>query len=496
MRFAAYLCAFVAIGCGQVAGGKPRSSPVGAPPAEDASLANAPPAQASPDPTPNAPVAPGRSALPPDFRTRKTGSDWPGFLGPFGTSVSPEKGILSPWPKEGLRLVWQKQLGTGYGVPSISRGRLFQFDRHGDRARLTCMKSETGDFLWQFEYPTEYEDYYGYNNGPRAFPVVDDERVYIYGADGMLCCVKATDGKLVWKVDTKHEFGVVQNFFGVASAPVVEGDLLIVQVGGSPEGSGQFPTMDLKGNGSGVVAFDKFTGQVRYRVTDELASYAVPVLATINGRRWCFVFARGGLIGLDPASGKVDFHYPWRARILESVNASNPVVVGDQVFISETYGPGSSLLKVKPGGYEVIWTDAEKPRNRKSMQAHWNTPIYHDGFLYGCSGRHEQNAELRCIEWATGKVMWSQPGLFRTSLLMVDGHFLCLAEDGTLLLLKVNPHKYEQVSRVASRFGGNAHSLLDYPCWAAPILSHGLLYVRGKDRLVCYELIPEKRTNR
>src|SRR5262249_11840466 len=126
---------------------------------------------------------------------------------------------------------------------------------------------------------------------------------------------------------------------------------------------------------------------------------------------------------------------------------------------------------------------------------HWSTPIYHEGYLYGCSGRHE-NAELRCIELATGKVMWSQRNLSRTSLLMVDGHFLCLGEDCQLRLLKVNPHKYEEVARLepvhGRRPGEDAASLLEYPCWAAPILAHGLLYVRGKDRLVCLELIPEK----
>jgi outer membrane protein assembly factor BamB len=476
MRFAACVGCLVALGCTRTEAGKPTQ------PAPE-------PAAFQTTTEPARPAPPSSAA---DLRTRKSGSDWPTFLGPLRTGVSPEKGILSPWPKDGLRVVWQKQVGIGYGMPSISRGRLFQFDRHGDNARLTCLRSETGEFLWQFEYPTDYEDYYRYNNGPRCSPVVDDDRVYVYGAEGMLCCVGALDGRLRWKVDTRTEFGVVQNFFGVGSTPVIEGDLLIVQVGGSPRGSGHFPTPDQKGNSSGVVAFDKFTGKVKYRVTDELASYAGPVLATIGNRRWCFVFARGGLLGLEPTSGKVDFHFPWRARDLESVNAANPVVVGDQVFISETYEPGSALLKVKPGGYDVVWNDAEKPRSKKSMQSHWSTPIYHDGYLYGCSGRHISNGELRCIEWATGKVMWSEPGLTRTSMLMVDGHFICLTEEGTLLLLKVNPHKYEEVSRIESQAQGNANSLLEYPAWAAPILAHGLLYARGKDRLVCMELIPEK----
>ena len=211
--------------------------------------------------------------------------------------------------------------------------------------------------------------------------------------------------------------------------------------------------MALKGNGTGVVAFNKYTGNVHYKITDELASYSVPVLATIGERRWCFVFARGGLIGFDPANGKVDFHYPWRAPILESVNAACPVVVGNKVLISETYGPGSALLEVHPGGYKEIWTDEDKKRD-KSLQCHWNTPIHVDGYVYGCSGRHENNAELRCIELATGKVMWSEPGLARTSLLLVDGHFVCQAEDGILLLLKVNPKKYDEISRVQLQSDG------------------------------------------
>ncbi len=433
--------------------------------------------------------------LPPDLGTRKAGVDWPRFLGPTGDSVSPETGLVVPWPKEGPRLVWQKRLAEGYAAASISRGRLFVFDRVRTRARLNCLNSETGETLWTFEYPTNYEDLYNYSGGPRCCPVVDGDRVYLYGPEGMLHCLRTDDGKVIWQKDVNAEFNVVQNFFGVGSTPVIEGDLLIAQVGGSPKGTTETrPTLDLQGSDSGVVAFDKLTGKVVYHITDELASYSSPALATIAGRRWCFVLARGGLIGFDPATGKVDFHYPWRAKTLESVNASNPVVVGDKVFISETYGPGSALLEVKPGAYKEVWTDANKPRN-KSMQCHWNTPIYVDGYLYGCSGRHTENAELRCIEWATGKVMWSVPDLKRCSLMLVEGHFVCLSEDGALRVLKVNPKEYEEVSRVDLKRTeeGEEVPLLQYPAWAAPVLSHGLLYLRGRDRLICLEVIPEKK---
>jgi len=452
-------------------------------------------AEAKPAESP-APAAAGVAA-------KEQGSDWPTFLGPNGDGRSSETGILTDWKTSPPRIVWQKPLGTSYGIGCVSNGRLFQFDRFGDKGRVYALDAKTGEELWRYEYDTEYEDLYGYNNGPRCSPIVDEDRVYAFGVDGMLLALRAEDGKLLWQFDTNKEFGVIQNFFGVGSNPVVFGDLLIVMVGGSPEEAKEVPPGRLDrvtGNGSGIVAFDKLSGKVRYKITDELASYSSLKTATVDGRPWCFAFCRDHLVGFDPRSGAVDFQFPWRARILESVNAAMPVVVGNEVLITETYGPGAALLAVKPGEYRVVWQDDPRKRD-KAMQAHWNTPVYVDGYLYGCSGRHTENAELRCIEWKTGKVMWSEPGLTRTSLTYIDGHFLCLGEYGTLHLIKVNPEKFEPVAELTLTRPVNgpipegfaaARPLLKYPCWAAPVVAQGLLYLRGDDRLVCLELIPKQ----
>lgn len=447
-----------------------------------------------------APAEPTSAAsLPPDLGTRPAGSDWAAFLGPTGDGKSSEKGLVAPWPEKGPKLVWQIPVGIGYGMPAVSRGRLFQFDMHGGKARLACLKAETAAELWKFEYVTDYQDMYGYDNGPRCQPVVDGDMVYIFGAEGMLHALRVADGSLVWKVDTTATFGVVQNFFGVGSTPIVEGNLLLVQVGGSTPETAGGSVPEAKPSGTGLVAFDKRTGEVKYKVGAELASYASPITATIAGRRYGFLFARGGLLAFDPATGRENFHFPWRADTLESVNASNPVVVGEQVFVSETYGPGSALLKVKPDGYDIVWSDL-KARREKRMQTHWNTAVEVGGYLYGSSGRHTNNAELRCVEVATGNVMWSEPDLTRSSLTYVDGHFICLTEYGDLILLKVNPQKYDVVSKFTplkpdgglDPTGLGPARLLAYPAWAAPTIAHGLMYVRGKDRLACYEIIPAK----
>ena len=296
----------------------------------------------------------------PNLWTRKQGTDWPNFLGPQRNSTSTETGILTKWPANGPKIVWQRQLGEGYGIGSISRGRLYQFDRVANRARLRCLHAETGKPIWEFAYASEFEDMYGYDGGPRCSPVVEGNRVYILGAEGMLHCLSASDGQLIWKCDTGEKFGVIQNFFGIGSTPVIFADLLICIIGGSPAEDRSIPPGQLDrvtANGSAVVAFDKLTGEVRYKIGDDLAGYAAPVLANTGQRQWCFAFCRAGLLAFEPERGTIDFHYPWRSKKFESVNASTPVVIGSEVFISETYGPGSSLLRVRPGGYDVVWKD-------------------------------------------------------------------------------------------------------------------------------------------
>lgn len=425
---------------------------------------------------------------------RTMGEDWATFLGPTGDGKSSETGldpnIWAPHPK----ILWTMPLGVSYGGPAIADGRLFQFDRFERTERLTCFEAESAREIWRWESLSDYNDMYGYNSGPRCAPVVDQDRVYTFGVSGQLSCLKVSNGELVWTKDTSLEYSVVQNFFGVASSPCVYENLILVMVGGSPEESHAVPLGQLslvKPNGSAIVAFDKMTGEEVYRLGDDLASYASLSVRTIDGKPTGLAFCRDNLIGWDPATGKQLFQFPWRSPRLESVNAALPVTSDNRILLSEAYDIGSVLLEIESDTPSVVWKDTG-PRNDCSFRAHWSTPVLIDGYLYGCNGRNEPDSDLRCVEFATGKVMWKHRRHERSSVLAVDGYLIVLGEFGNLELIRPTPEKLDVVKEVdlSDVIADDDRPLLSSPCWAAPVLSHGLLYLRGNDHLVCMELIP------
>ncbi len=424
----------------------------------------------------------------------RPGVDWHSFLGPTGDGKTTERG-LAAWKAGSPKVRWMLPLGEGYSAPILIAGRCIICDRVREKVRCRCLNSETADELWSFTYPCTYQDKYNYDGGPRASPVSDGQRVYLHGPEGMLHCLALADGKPLWKVDTFARFGVVQNFFGVGSTPLLDGNKLIVHIGGSPPGSENKPFEQVTSNGSCIVAFDKATGKVLYQGGNDLASYSSPQLVTLGGKKVGLIFARDGLLGFDPDKGSELFRHSFRARMLESVNVSNTIVDQDRIFLSESYAVGSTLLRYANGSLETLWTAMPRRRDM-GIAAHMNTPLHIDKHVYGCTGRQPNEAELRCIEWETGKVTWrEQPKLGdfvagRGSLTYADGHFLYLAEEGVLFLIKVNPVKCEIVATWDGRQSpkdGPPLAMLPEPSWAAPVLSHGLIYLRGQGRLICLE---------
>lgn len=431
--------------------------------------------------------------------------DWPTFLGPDQNAKSAEP-LGLPWPAAGPPVRWTVELHDTYAAPTVAGGGVFVHDRVGDVAKLSRLDPKNGRVVWSSDAPTDYVDEFDFGGGPRAAPVFDPgqagaegaralDRVYTLGADGRLRGQNAATGEVLWEVMTNERFGVVQNFFGAASTPVIYGDLLLVNVGGSPPGDWDNHAGRIEPNGTGIVAFDKFSGDIEYRSLQDLASYASLTVRPLAGRDRLLAFARSGLWVLDPATGKVLGEAPWRAERTYSVNAATPVVRGNEIFVTESYERGGALFRWREDAsdakarLDLVWSDAER-RRKQSLAAHWNTPVLHQGFLYGSHGEKSGSAELRCVDWATGEVKWKHRGLRRSNLLYADGHLVVLGEYGDLVVVEATPEAYREVGRytLEDRSGGESVPLLRHPAWNAPVLSNGVLYLAGADRLVALDL--------
>lgn len=433
---------------------------------------------------------------------RLDGGDWPHFLGPHYDGTSDEKGIRTDWSNGQLPLLWSRPLGTSYGIGAVAQGKYFQLDRFGSDERLTCLDATTGELRWESNLPVDYEDMYGYNNGPRSTPAVAGDVVVTLGVAGELVCRQVADGRIRWRVNTNQKYGVVQNFFGVGTSPIILEGLVIVMVGGSPERDQRLPMGALdrvSSNGSAIVAFDLLTGTERYRSGDYLASYSTPRPMNLEGREILIALVREGLLAIDPANGKELFMFPWRSSILESVNAACPLVKDRQVLISECYGVGSALLEIEPRSLAVSAVRQDPAsRRQQSIRAHWATPIRVGEAVYASSGRNPNDSDLRCVDWRSGEVQWVENRRERVSLLGIDGHLIVLGEYGRLDLIAANSQRYQWVTGLdlsqrdsrASDASGAPRPTLDAPCWAAPIVAHGRLYVRGNNHLLCFSLIP------
>ena len=418
-----------------------------------------------------------------DLANNKTGQDWPGFLGPTGDSKSTETGILTDWRTRLPKLAWHKKVGTGFAAPSVSQGRLFLYHRvraedenaqQRFRERLSCYQSETGEELWQVDFPTDYCDISGYGDGPRCTPVIDGNRLYLFSPEGILRCLQIVDGKLIWQVDLATQLEINLQTYGIGSTPIVHGNRLIVAAGGRSESVGDV----------GVVALDKLTGVFQYGIGDDDASYASPRIVRRDNRNWGFAFMRDGLFVFDPDRGKVDGQFTWHSRVAGCVNAATPVIKDDQVFISEAYSTGGVMLRFSTSPPTAVWQDNKRTRD-KIMANHWATSVEHNGFLYGCSGRHSHSGTLKCVDWNTGTVRWEQKMKNRTSMVFASGHFFTLGENGALTVFQATPTGYIETGRIDK---SNAKVLPSYPAWASPVLAHGMLYVRGKSELLCYDL--------
>jgi outer membrane protein assembly factor BamB len=322
------------------------------------------------------------------------------------------------------------------------------------------LDAATGKNVWSLEYPTAYRDDFGFDEGPRSAPVISGGVVYAFGAEGVLTAVDFATGKKIWQVPAHQKFHSPKGWFGSAGSPVVDGGKVLVNVGAQD---------------AGIVAFDAATGNVVWKVTSDEASYSSPMVATIGGARHALFLTRSEFVDLDPATGKIRFTMPFKSRSSASVVAATPLVEGNLVFISASYGLGAALLEWNGSTFKKVWA------NDESMSNHYSTCVFRDGFLYGFHGRQEEGQELHAVDLKSGKIMWSVERFGAGTVTLAGSRLLVMRENGELAIAPATPKEFKP---------SESAKILGAVVRAYPAIADGRWYVRNERTLVCVKLAP------
>jgi len=388
-------------------------------------------------------------------------ADWPCWRGVTGDAKSRVVGIIKDW-SGGLKQIWevnylcQGQGSATWSAPVIQGDRLIVCGRAEGHDLVFCLHARDGILLWQNQYAASAGSEHG--TGMRATPCIDEGRVYTFGRGGDLACWDLNDGSVVWHKNVQDEGGKAPTW-GHSSSPLLSGETVLVQGGGTAR----------------ALAYNKLSGEVIWKSGRGAAGYAPLVPITLGDTSAYLVFHGKGLAAVTADTGGALWDIPWETRY--GVNATTPLVQGDQVLITSGYGTGAQVLKASDTGTEVLWTT-------KAMSTHHSDGYILDGFLYGYSGLSVQNrGAFKCLDLTNGAKKWSTNRMGWGTCTHVDGHLLCLDLKGNLFLMKPDPEKFIQVTKLHKALGN-----VKGPVWTLPVIANGKLYLRFKQRLVCYAL--------
>jgi outer membrane protein assembly factor BamB len=383
--------------------------------------------------------------------------DWPRWRGPGMDGISKETGWRADWSASPPKTLWKARIGEGFGSMTVADGRLFVvgLDKRSRKEFVRCLDAETGKERWSYSYPARFKPQY-YEGGTSGTPTVDGDTVYFLEQTGRLFSFDAATGKLKWGQDVGKAAGSELGVWGLTGAPLVHGELLILNVG------------------SAGAAVNKRTGKLVWKSSSAKNGYATPVPFKQGGKTLVGIFSSGGLAAVDPKNGKVAWTQRWKTKY--DVNAADPVLVNDShLYISSGYGTGGAMLQLTGNGAKVVWQS-------KDLRTQFNPAVHLDGHLYGIDGDTSSNrATLVCIDARTGRGKWkSKPLGSGGGVMAADGKLIVLSARGELSVGAASPTAF-QPSGVAQVFGGKS--------WTNPVLANGLIYCRNsRGDLVCVDV--------
>jgi outer membrane protein assembly factor BamB len=427
--------------------------------------------------------------------------DWPQWLGPKRDGVWREKGILQKFPKGGPKILWRKPIGGGYMGPAVAQGQVYVMDRKPvqqgvpKKERVLCFNSTDGKLLWKHEYDCKYA--ISYPVGPRATPLVHQGKVYTLGAMGHLFCLDAAKGTVRWSKDFAKEYKARPPVWGWSASPLLDGNKLICLVGGK---------------GSVVVAFDKDSGQEKWKaLTAAEIGYSSPVIFKAGGKRQLIVWHSEAVNSLDPDTGTKYWSvlYPHLPKLKgqPAVQIATPRKEGDMLFFTSFYyGPLLLKLDAEKPAATVLWRGKIKipGKDRDGLHAINTTPVFKDGYIYGIGG----GGELQCIQAKTNKEQWQtyaaiaglkseekpkKPAFCATAFLIRHGdRYFLFNDQGDLIIARLTPKKYEEIDR-ANILEPTGFAMGRKVVWSHPAFANRCMFARNDKKIVCVSLAEPRK---
>lgn len=392
----------------------------------------------------------------PQSHAISAGNDWPRWRGANYNGASTQQNIFGENPA--LKIIWKKKLGSGYSAISIASGHAITMFSDGEHDYMISLEAVSGNEQWRYRIDTTYPGRDGANPGPVSTPTIEGNRVFGIGPKGQLFALDLKTGKALWSTHLIEKHQAVRPHWGFTTAPLVYGDLLIVETGGTQNNA--------------ITAFNKKTGKVVWSAGTDNVEYQSPLIATIAGRTQLLWAGEKSLYGFEPNTGKELWRYVhggdgFYQRIV------NPVWVGENKMLLTNGSAQAKLIQVAPRdtGFTIteIWKSADLKRN-------YNIPVYHKGYIYGFSGDF-----LTCVNAHSGELAWKSRPPGNGFTIVVDGHLVIMTKRGSLHVAKASPEGYVEIAN---------QQLFDKLVWSPPSFANGKFYVRNSfDEIACVGVV-------
>lgn len=383
--------------------------------------------------------------------TALTAADWPNYRGPTHDGISAEKGWQAQWPDDGPAILWKAEVGTGFASFSVADGRVYTTGNQEDDDSVFCFDAVSGRQVWRHTYPADLDPKY-YEGGTSATPTVAGGKIYQLSRWGDAMCLDAASGKVAWQKNLQKEAGVRIPDWGYAGSPLVQGKHVLFNMG------------------EAGICVEAATGKIVWKSADKKAGYSTPLPVQRNGKNLILLGNASNYLAVDATTGSQVWSFPWATAY--GVNAADPVLSSNLVFISSGYEKGAALLKWSGDSVSAAWQN-------KEMRNQFNSCVLHKGHLYGIDGNHDK-ASLKCLELESGKTKWSEKSVGAGSLMMADETLIVLGAKGELMTVPAAPDRFAAISRA---------QVLKGKCWTAPVLANGLIYCRNAaGSVVCLDV--------